>query len=142
LKAGFADTYIDPRNYAYYTADELRTNMDTYITNGASYVAPYTSLVTSSMMGKTRLIKEMSRHIPLVYVCARSAGSTGYPPRTPIVIDWFDSGITVLYKPHLARSIISADKFYTLSTLKYTVFLLTLFKHLSALLKNEDLIQQ
>jgi hypothetical protein len=52
LEAGFASTYIDPRNYAWHTADEIRTNMDTYITDGAIYVAPYTSLITSSMMGK------------------------------------------------------------------------------------------
>jgi hypothetical protein len=116
--------------------------MDTYIADGADYVAPYTSLVTSSMMGKTRLIKEMSRHIPSVYICARSACSTGYPPRTPAVVDWFDSGIAGLYKPTLDRSTIAGDKFYILSTLKYGVFLLALFKHLSALLQNEDLIQQ
>ena len=95
LKAGFASTYIDARNYARHTADEIRTNMDTYITNGADYIAPYTSLITSSMMGKTRLMKEMSRYIPLVYICARSAASTGYPPRTPAIIDWFDSHVSI-----------------------------------------------
>jgi hypothetical protein len=142
LKAGFASTYIDARNYARHTADEIRTNMDTYITNGADYIAPYTSLITSSMMGKTRLMKEMSRYIPLVYICARSAASTGYPPRTPIVIDWFDSGIAGLSKPHLDRSIIGADKTYILSTLKYTSFLLALFEGLSALLRDKDFIQQ
>jgi hypothetical protein len=84
----------------------------------------------------------MSRHIPLVYICARSPNSTGYPPRTPAIIDWFDSGIAVLYQPCLDRSTILADNFYILSTLKYTAFLLAFFARLSALLQNEDLVQQ
>ena len=112
--------------------------MDTYIIHGTDYVAPYTSLITSSMMGKTRLMKEMSRYIPLVYICARSATSTGYPPRTPAIIDWFDRGIAV----HLDRSIIGADKSFIISTLKYTSFLLALFEGLSALLRDKDFIQQ
>ncbi|KNZ54369.1 hypothetical protein VP01_2963g2, partial [Puccinia sorghi] len=34
------------------------------------------------MIGKARLLKELSRHICVVYICIRPEDSTGYPPRS------------------------------------------------------------
>ncbi|KAA1065044.1 hypothetical protein PGT21_022507 [Puccinia graminis f. sp. tritici] len=48
----------------------------------AKYVAPYTALIAPSLNGKTRLLKELSRHICVVYICIRPDKSTGYPPRS------------------------------------------------------------
>ena len=68
--------------------------MDTYRSDFKSYVAPYTSLIQSSMMGKSRLLKEMSCFIPCVYICLRDANSaSGYPHRSPRVADWINSGL-------------------------------------------------
>ena len=51
--------YIDPHNYVKEIASTLAENMTNYQhASSDTYIAPYTSLVTSSMMGKTRLIKE------------------------------------------------------------------------------------
>ncbi|KAA1116561.1 hypothetical protein PGT21_018790 [Puccinia graminis f. sp. tritici] len=47
-----------------------------------TYLAPYTSLIATSMTGKSRLLKELSRHICVVYVCVRPEYSQGYPPRS------------------------------------------------------------
>ena len=59
-----------------------------------SYVAPYTSLLTSSMMGKSRLMKELTQHVPLVYICLRAekGAEHGYPPATANLLDWFQTG--------------------------------------------------
>jgi hypothetical protein len=67
--------------------------MDLWQANTSAYIAPYTSLVNVSMMGKTRLAKEISFDIPTIYICSRSqnvkseygltVGDNGYPPRSP-----------------------------------------------------------
>ena len=69
LEDGFSQFYFDPHGIAKHTAAKLMAMMDTYEEEFISYVAPYTSLVQSSMMGKSRLMKEISRIIPCVYIC-------------------------------------------------------------------------
>ncbi|KAA1071127.1 hypothetical protein PGTUg99_018270 [Puccinia graminis f. sp. tritici] len=58
------------------------------------YLAPYTSLIGPSMIGKTRLIMELAKHVCVIYICLRPVGSTGYPPRSalagPILVDKVD----------------------------------------------------
>ena len=112
--------------------------MDVYRASQQSYVAPYTSLITSSMMGKSRLIKEMARYIPMVYLCARSSNSTGYPPRTPAVIEWLRNGLG----PDVLPEHISIDKSYFISTLKYSAFLLAIFDRLSNLLRDKNVVEK
>jgi hypothetical protein len=57
-------------------------------------MAPYTSIVTSSMMGKSRLVKEIAKWIPTVYLSLRESKERaqqvdgerfvdGYPDRSP-----------------------------------------------------------
>ncbi|KAH9444293.1 hypothetical protein Pst134EA_032383 [Puccinia striiformis f. sp. tritici] len=58
-------------------------NWSTEITNGKDeHKAPYTSIISPTMSGKTRLLKELAKHVCVVYVCLRKAGSTGQPPRS------------------------------------------------------------
>jgi hypothetical protein len=132
LRAGFATEYIDPKNFATRTANELKRNMKVYLNEKLDYVAPYTSLITSSMMGKSRLMKEMARYIPIVYICARSADSNGYPPRTPAIIDWFQ----YKHSPPPSSSIIKEDRFAVIPTFKYTSFFLGIYECLSQLLRD------
>lgn len=40
-------------------------------------------LMKRSIMGETRLMKEMATHIRLVYICVKPVDSSGDPPRTP-----------------------------------------------------------
>jgi len=90
------------------------------------------------MMGKSRLMKEMAAYIPVVYICARASSSTGYPERTPKIIDWLESGV----KDRFGRDIEQSDIFYILSTLNYCSFLLATFDGISTLLRTEDAIQK
>ncbi|KAI9617310.1 hypothetical protein H4Q26_013179 [Puccinia striiformis f. sp. tritici PST-130] len=46
------------------------------------YLAPYTALIGSSMIGKTRLLMQLSKTICVVYVCLRPPSSSGLPPRS------------------------------------------------------------
>jgi hypothetical protein len=143
MKAGFRSKYIDPRNCAEKMARSLKEFMDEYCANHRRYNAPYTSLVTSSMMGKSRLMKETSSFIPVVYICTRSGSAqTAYPLRTPIIADWFDRGIAYLYQPNLGDEVLQADRLCILSTLKYSVFLLALTQHLDRILNDEDVVRR
>jgi hypothetical protein len=51
LRDGFTQDYIDPHKSVMRIAHGLTKNMSEYCDGAVKYVAPYTSLVTSSMMG-------------------------------------------------------------------------------------------
>jgi hypothetical protein len=121
---------------ASFSAQTLMGMMDTYETQYKSYVAPYTSLVTSSMMGKSRLMKEMSLHVPCVYMCLRRGDkSTGYPPRTPDIVQWFEGGLTMY---GLRRKDFLEDTENELPVLKFAAFLLSLMTYLNELALGAD----
>ena len=62
------DLPIDPHGYAEKYARRLIRVMDQYVVARSDlYVALYTTVVTSSMMGKTQLIKELAKYLPIVY---------------------------------------------------------------------------
>src|SRR5271170_5539103 len=82
LLYGFNQSYIDPHPYVQEIALQISKNMTEYTVNSGIYMAPYTSLVTSSMMGKSRLMKELTKYLPILYICLRRDESTGYPPQT------------------------------------------------------------
>ena len=121
---------------ALFCAQTLTTMMDTYECEYLSYIAPYTSLITSSMMGKSRLMKEMSRFIPCVYMCLRPAKlSSGYPLRTPVIAEWIETGLNMF---GLAPRHFLADTENELPTLKFATFLLSLITQLNDLASNAD----
>jgi hypothetical protein len=109
--------------------------MDTYEEEFTSYVAPYTSLVQSSMMGKSRLMKEISRIIPCVYICLRDdSGSSGYPHRSRRVADWINAGL----QAHVASERFATDTEYQLPALKFATFFLSSLTHLNLLARDAD----
>ena len=77
FRDGFTRNYIDPHEDAMRIAHGLTQNMTQYCNAAITYVAPYTSLVNSSMMGKTRLMKELAKYLPIVYMCFRDTHETG-----------------------------------------------------------------
>jgi len=136
LQDSFRGHYIDPHHMALFSAQTLMEMMDTYEAQYKSYVAPYTSLVTSSMMGKSRLMKEMSYHIPCVYMCLRRGDkSSGYPQRTPHIVEWIEAGLT---KYQLGGKDFIADTENELPVLKFAAFLLSLMTHLNKLALDAD----
>jgi hypothetical protein len=71
------------------TVSELRKNMGDYAKSCNDWVAPYTSFVTSSMMGKSRHMKEVANHLPCVYICLRGeVRGYGYPRPSPSIVKW------------------------------------------------------
>ena len=115
--------------------------MTDYSENCKKYIAPYTSLVTSSMMGKTRLMKEMSKHIPNVYFCLRNPQSNGYPNRTSVLANWIETGIISQQGLEPALLELLPNQFY-LPTLKYASFLLCLMEKLILLAENDGLFRR
>ena len=120
----------------------LKKMMDTYYEDPKAYVAPYTSLVTSSMMGKSRLMKEMSKYIPCVYICLRSGatGSSGYPERSAQIAKWFEEPLSKI-APELEPEVMEADFEHHLPPLKYAAFLVSLITSLAKLasIDNDNL---
>ncbi|POV94597.1 hypothetical protein PSHT_16117 [Puccinia striiformis] len=54
-----------------------------------NYLFPLTSLIGPSMIGKTRLLQQLSKSICVVYICLRPHGSTGQPPRSKLADQLF-----------------------------------------------------
>ena len=78
--AAFERDYMDPHGLISHYSREISAMMEEWVNNPKKYVAPYTSVVTSSMMGKSRLIKELAMKIPTVYICLRiNTNDSGYP---------------------------------------------------------------
>ncbi len=57
--------------------------------NNTNHYVPYSTIFQSSGYGKSRLIKEVAKKIPTVYLCLRDT-STGYLPRTSADTDLFE----------------------------------------------------
>jgi hypothetical protein len=94
LDTAFDAVFMDPHDMVSYYAHELQRLWRVWSENPTQYIAPYTSIVTSSMMGKSRLMKEMASFIPTIYICLRETGEAGqqvegerfvdaYPERSP-----------------------------------------------------------
>ena len=136
LRDGFIKKYIDPHKYVKKIADNLSDNMDAYVRSPGHYVAPYTSLVTSSMMGKTRLMKELTKHHPVVYMCFRKDDSTGFPLATRELLPWFQRGACGSLGINLKSEQvdIKMDNDFVISTLRHSLFLLFLSDELKLLI--------
>lgn len=139
LRSGFSRYYMDPHNFALETARCIERNMTKYASNPGEYVAPYTSLVTSSMMGKSRLMKEVASHLPSVYICLRNTRSSGYPVTTPELPTWFEKGINENFGLVLGELY---DPLHLLPSLKFSVFLLSLIDQLATLVIHPDTLPE
>src|ERR1700737_730440 len=102
------------------TVSELWENIKLYASATGHWVAPYTSLVTSSMMGKSRHMKEVANHLPCVYICLREDSEVrGYPRPSPSMVKWSLMGaVTILGKP------VEEKKFYFF-TYRWSAFIVS-----------------
>src|ERR1700737_2156994 len=102
------------------TVSELRGNMELYVANKENYIAPYTTLVTSSMMGKSRHMKEVANHLPSVYICLRrEVRGYGYPHPSPSIDEWSLRGAATIVGPEPVE-----DSDFWFSTLRWSAFIL------------------
>ena len=88
MENAFNAEYLDSHSLLDGYCDEIRGNMDRYLQQSAHFIAPYTSITQSSMMGKSRMIKEIAFKIPTVYICMRPQND-GYPDWSPEVVRKF-----------------------------------------------------
>lgn len=114
------------------TVTELRKYMALYVAEKSKWVAPYTSIVTSSMMGKSRHMKEVANHLPTVYICLRREGTSyGYPHRSPSIVDWLSAGAaTIVAQPVF-------EYFSCFSTYRWSAFILCTIQKLTAWIKDD-----
>ena len=99
LANAFDSEYKDPFGLVSDYVRQLRQNMENWVAKPTDFNAPYTSVVNASMMGKSRLIKEIAMKIPTVYICLRERND-GYPIASPKkVVDIFTSPN---YRPELS----------------------------------------
>jgi hypothetical protein len=136
LNDGFQQPYIDPHGFVEKIAERLREHMKDYLfqKKDKSYVAPYTSLVTSSMMGKSRLMKELARVVPIVYICVRDELEDGFPKATTGIPMWFNQGACGDLSIQVTQPDIQSDADYIIPTLRHSLFLLNLLKNLRELI--------
>ena len=98
-KSSSAYSNFDKQEQLFSSPYKDSTNMvDTFITYAESCVthyrknfmifsAPYICIVQSSGYGKTRLLREVARSVPVMYVCMRPEDATGYPRRSSLACD-------------------------------------------------------
>jgi hypothetical protein len=77
--------YYDPHKLVAFYGKQLVNNMALWVSQSTEYNAPYGSIINSSMMGKSRLLKEIAMNIPTVYICVREVND-GYPGWSPKVV--------------------------------------------------------
>ena len=121
MRDGFSKFYIDPHAFVPFLASRLKQYMNQY---SEEYLAPYTSLISSSMMGKTRLMKELAVHMPLVYICLRKDESSGYPETTPRIQPWLRRAVTGdLGQGVTARQDLAQDRDFKIPVVRFLIFL-------------------
>ena len=101
------------------------------------YLAPYTSLVTSSMMGKTRFLKELGQHCPAFYICARNTPpdpNWGYPFPTPEFVDFLRMGISKM--TGTSRKYFVDDDYLSLCTYQWTSLILEMLHQVTKWVNN------
>ena len=135
LKRAFSSLYIDPHGFAEDVFDTLVNYMDCYCSSLDTYVSPYTSLITSSMIGKSRLLKQIASHTPLVYICLRSSQSTGYPSHSSKISGWLLQGTINCFKPLS----MSRDDSNFFTTLKFSAFFEATLQQLACSIKKGTL---
>lgn len=79
LVTGFNEEYIDRHGLINEYSTRLRRQMLDWIAMPTSWNAPYTSMVNSSMTGKSRCHKQMANYDPVIFFCLRPADHSGYP---------------------------------------------------------------
>jgi hypothetical protein len=79
LVKGFNETDGDQHNLVTEHSKMLRQYMNVWMTSRMLWNAPYTSLVNSSMTGKSRFQKQLALHDPVIFFCLSPEDHSGYP---------------------------------------------------------------
>jgi hypothetical protein len=126
LARGFSSEYMDAQNTVFTTVSRLKEYMELYDKEREKWIAPYTAFVTSSMMGKTRHMKEVANRLPCVYICLRSeVKGCGYPHRSPSIGDWSMNGANAI----INKTVKEHDFYF--STYRWSAFIICTIRELA-----------
>jgi hypothetical protein len=89
-------------------------------------------------MGKSRLMKEIAKKSPTIYICLRSKESTGFPFRSPIIANWLLNPA----KTQLSVFHRNDFQFPLLSTFKFCVFLLATIEEVGHWISNGKILKE
>ena len=82
LVSAFKADYTDPWKNRDRFINHLYECMDLHYANISSYKAPYTAIIQSSGTGKSKLLSEVAKQIPVIYVSLLDIKGSGFPRRT------------------------------------------------------------
>ncbi|OAV85234.1 hypothetical protein PTTG_30676, partial [Puccinia triticina 1-1 BBBD Race 1] len=89
VQKGFNSEYVGHDEIVTPTIEALETWTSAWSPD--IYFAPYTCIVGPSMMGKSRLLKEIAKEVCVIYICLRPKDSTGEPPRSQLATEMLDT---------------------------------------------------
>ena len=95
LENSFKSSYVQVNNSLYRFLREVRHL--SLLWRRENFGAPYILFAQSSGFGKTRLITECGRLTPVMFVCFRRPGSSGFPGRSAIA-DWLTVDVVGVLK--------------------------------------------
>ena len=96
LKNAFNVDYVDNNNMVEKFLDSLNCKHRTWKYCKWGHI-PYNTIFQSSGYGKSRLVKEVAKRIPTIYLCLGNTNS-GYPLRTSVGADLFEQVLGGLKK--------------------------------------------
>jgi hypothetical protein len=104
LIEAFTAEYVDP----WENVNRLKDHLESCIKNHpvGRYKSPYTTIIQSSGMGKSRLLSQLALHFPLVYISLAPLGSLGFPVRTMTVSDNFSYKTSVGTEYDISKPVI------------------------------------
>jgi hypothetical protein len=79
LVTGFNEKYVDRHDLVNEYSTRLRSQILDWIAKPTSWNVSYTSIVNSSMTGKSRCHKQIAIYDPMIFFYLRPAGHSGYP---------------------------------------------------------------
>ena len=135
----FSSQYVDTRNLVLHYSRKLRDYSKAWENDRTEYNAPYTSLVNSSMMGKSRFQKQLCSHDPVLYFCFRS-DTSGYPPASvPKVIDFFDNPFDLKSSFSTNPNVAQIEQSFVIA---YILFFTSLFKQVTSFLSQHETTEE
>ena len=135
----FSSQYVDTRNLVHHYSRKLRNFSNQWQNDRTAYNAPYTSLVNSSMMGKSRFEKELCSHDPVLYFCFRS-DTSGYPPATvETVISFFDNPFDLKLSFSKSTNVADIEEGFVIA---YILFFTCLFTEVKSFLSRIKMTEE
>jgi hypothetical protein len=144
---GFGATYLDPHKAVPYYCAKFHKDMKAWQTEPEKFKGPFSSLLSSSMTGKSRLLKEIAMTIPTVYICVRDPElelETSYPSRSYLsIVDYLLQKDSLslhqdqTFHRHRLDPIISTDTHEAKSTRRFKIFICALLYIINSMGRKE-----